>query len=955
MVRGGKVSSKRKFRKWDRYNDKASDDSDEDYVVSDEENEVSDYSDEDYCSSVDGHASEESFGSFVEEEEEEEEEEEGTRKRVKKVGRSKPKKRARRFIVEEEDEDEQEEEEEVGDEDREEDEVEDEEMNEVKTTARSKVQMGFSRPQKNGVKPSQKRRIMFKEDEVDDDDDEFTPNNDEEDEVEDEEMNAVKTTARSKVQRGFSRPQKNGVKPSQKRRVTYKEDEVDDDDDEFTPNNDEENEVEDEEMNEVKTTARSKVQRGFSRPQKNGVKPSQKRRVTYKEDEVDDDDDEFTPNNDEDEEDEVEDEEMNEVKTTARSKVQMGFSRPQKNGVKPSQKRRITFKEDEVDDDDDEFTPNNDEEDEVEDEEMNEVKTTARSKVQRGFSRPQKNGVKPSQKRRVTYKEDEVDGDDDEFTPNNDEEDEVEDEEMNEVKTTARSKVQRGLSRPQKNGVKPSQKRRVTYKEDGVDDDDDDEFTPNNDEEDEEFKPDDDDCSDEEESRAKKKKNNAKAGKRVLQKKGPAGGRKRRRKSMASKKPLRKTRGFRRKVRSDGDDDGDFMDNGLALRDKGEMRRAWKRRLYTVPSDSDFASSGSSEYKYTISEEEREQVREAREYCGKLKTNLRSSSASNKIQEDVVLQPERKPTGRKGKEKVEEVKAEVVRQVCGICLSEEDKRKVRGTLNCCTHYFCFPCIMEWAKVESRCPLCKQRFNTISKTARNTAGIDLREMAIQVPERDQVYQPSEEELRSYIDPYENVICTECHEGGDDGLMLLCDLCDSPAHTYCVGLGREVPEGNWYCDGCRPVATGSSSSPAQTRLSDQRTTSSTVSDRASTVTNYFIEGLDLNSVYSQGFGSLSSPRYHFGGFQVTSPLPGAGAPTLFGRRLIHRHIQQLLSVNRMGHMADRHEGNSGANLISDLNSPLDQGRETPRQRASTQEMGVVHAFFRERLRENLSTPV
>ena len=39
-----------------------------------------------------------------------------------------------------------------------------------------------------------------------------------------------------------------------------------------------------------------------------------------------------------------------------------------------------------------------------------------------------------------------------------------------------------------------------------------------------------------------------------------------------------------------------------------------------------------------------------------------------------------------------------------------------------------------------------------------------------------------------------MCTECQRGGDDDLMLLCDICDSSAHTFCVGLGGEVPEGN-----------------------------------------------------------------------------------------------------------------------------------------------------------------
>lgn len=227
---------------------------------------------------------------------------------------------------------------------------------------------------------------------------------------------------------------------------------------------------------------------------------------------------------------------------------------------------------------------------------------------------------------------------------------------------------------------------------------------------------------------------------------------------------------------------------------------------------------------------------------------------------------------------------------------------------------------------------------------------------------QVYQPTEEELRSYLDPYENVICTECHEGGDDGLMLLCDVCDSPAHTYCVGLGREVPEGNWYCDGCRPVALGSSSSQVQGWLSDQRTTSNILPNRQSPALN-FGEGLeiDLNSVssprsyFTQGFGN-PSPPWIPGGFQAASPGSGAGAPTLSGRRLIHRHIQQLIS-NRTSYMASRTEINSSAHLSNGfLNTQTAQGREPTVQHTRTDGMGrSFHTFFEERLQENPSPQV
>jgi len=54
-----------------------------------------------------------------------------------------------------------------------------------------------------------------------------------------------------------------------------------------------------------------------------------------------------------------------------------------------------------------------------------------------------------------------------------------------------------------------------------------------------------------------------------------------------------------------------------------------------------------------------------------------------------------------------------------------------------------------------------------------------------------------------DPYVNTICTVCSSSSDDELLLLCELCDSAAHTYCVGLGNAVPEGDWFCKDCGTI--------------------------------------------------------------------------------------------------------------------------------------------------------
>ncbi|KNA11101.1 hypothetical protein SOVF_138260 [Spinacia oleracea] len=462
-------------------------------------------------------------------------------------------------------------------------------------------------------------------------------------------------------------------------------------------------------------------------------------------------------------------------------------------------------------------------------------------------------------------------------------------------------KVKKRSTRNRGNVIKrPKKRKRVVRSDDEEesDDDNDEEFTPEEEYLEEEEEDEDEDEEEEEEEFLMLKTNTRKRGRstsktRTSVKSRKKGSTKVVRKPRSKKRTKTSSLRTRRRVKSDGDED--FSDKGPTSRGRSSMRKPVRgKKRATTGSDSDFCAE-LSDYEFTISEEEREQIREANKFCGSLAPNLRSS---RRIHKDEAFYEPKKPPARKGKGKVkaEEKKNDVSIPVCGICLTEEGKNIVRGTLNCCSHYFCFACIFEWSKVETRCPLCKQRFVSISKPGRCGKGFDLRDTVMPVPERDQVYQPSEEELRDFLNPYENVICTECHQGGDDALMLLCDLCDSPAHTYCVGLGREVPDGNWYCDGCRPAALVSSHSQTQDLTPDQRT-STGVSDGTSTYEN--MAEIDLNvsipeTQVSQGNGFLSSPRFTGGSFQAPSPVSGMGVSTVSGRRLIHRQIRNILTT-------------------------------------------------------------
>ncbi|KAK9069667.1 hypothetical protein SSX86_011571 [Deinandra increscens subsp. villosa] len=773
------------------------------------------------------------------------------------------------------------------------------------------------------TKPRKRRRVSYTEDDVDEVGDEYV----EDSMSSDREANRVKKLIEKKrvsytkvddddeeedckdfVLSGRNRKQRK--KPQEKNRVVYT-----DDDDEVEVANEDDPEFmsSDREANHL-------------------IKPMEKKRVSYTEEEDDDDDDGggefvFSDRNrkertkprekkggldteeDEDEEVEVGDDDA-EFKQRMKSREKMILDTEEDEEVevacddyaefkqrkKPQDKRVLDTEEDEeevevADEDDAEFI--------------------------------KRNQRKKPQEKRVVYTEEDEDEDDDEDGDGDEDEDEDEDEDDGEeyiysgktVNQKKKLRKKRGVSyteddddvdlgflsrskkRKQKN--KCHEERIVSYKED---------IQEEEDENDAEFKLSESDFVDDEDETPKIKKNKVTRPRR--QKRSVRGGQKKSKRSKIKNptKPKQRNHRYGQKTTTDKTQ----MEN----RNKISKRR---NQRAMAESDSDFVSSASSDHEYTISEEEREQMREAKVYCANLRAKLRSSSCGNHEKQPAAYEQKKYPI-RKGKEKIKDMKDDLGKQVCGICLSEEQKRTMRGVLNCCRHYFCFSCIMEWSKVESRCPLCKQRFTTITKAAKSDTRFDVRTMVIPVPQCDQVYEPSEEELRGYLDPYESVICTECQNGGDDELMLLCDICDSSAHTFCVGLGREVPEGNWYCEGCRPTVFGTLNSQRLTPDADRR-----LGNNASDLSSSPIAGgFDLNEAYVPETPLTQQTRIHA---EPNSSAPtGTVATTLRDRRRIHRQIHhRFLNNNRMNDFVGRSSGTSASSSgIRLFGNHLDQAR-------------------------------
>ncbi|CAN4099409.1 unnamed protein product [Withania somnifera] len=195
---------------------------------------------------------------------------------------------------------------------------------------------------------------------------------------------------------------------------------------------------------------------------------------------------------------------------------------------------------------------------------------------------------------------------------------------------------------------------------------------------------------------------------------------------------------------------------------------------------------------------------------------------------------------------------------CGICLTETGNwtTTIRGFIDCCEHYFCFVCIIEWSKVESKCPMCKRRFSTIRRPPKPP--VFPSERVVNVPVRDQVYNCQGNATTGPQDLYAEVQCNVCHTTANDSLLLLCDLCDTAYHTYCVDLGATVPEGDWFCADCSLLKAEQAQSEIKTDCYTQTSFSDSHSAESATDVSVYdiVREPYVDGVESAPIGSLDA---------------------------------------------------------------------------------------------------
>ncbi|XP_046668844.1 uncharacterized protein LOC124359827 isoform X1 [Homalodisca vitripennis] len=126
---------------------------------------------------------------------------------------------------------------------------------------------------------------------------------------------------------------------------------------------------------------------------------------------------------------------------------------------------------------------------------------------------------------------------------------------------------------------------------------------------------------------------------------------------------------------------------------------------------------------------------------------------------------------------------------CPICLAKFSDQEI-GTPEACDHYFCAPCIQEWAKNVNTCPVDRQPF-TLILVRQQLEGKVIRQIPVTVP------------TETIEIPEDATFCEVCGLSDREDRMLLCDACDHGYHMECLNPPLDhVPIDEWYCPECAP---------------------------------------------------------------------------------------------------------------------------------------------------------
>ncbi|CAG8960379.1 hypothetical protein HYFRA_00012454 [Hymenoscyphus fraxineus] len=135
--------------------------------------------------------------------------------------------------------------------------------------------------------------------------------------------------------------------------------------------------------------------------------------------------------------------------------------------------------------------------------------------------------------------------------------------------------------------------------------------------------------------------------------------------------------------------------------------------------------------------------------------------------------------------------------------TKPDKQQLIAVIKPCGHSLHDECLREWTQKANSCPFCRQSFNLV-EVLDKVGGNVLSEYTVENKKQVASTEFDPAWIEEPIEEEEGPPCPICNLADNEDVLLLCNACDAPYHTYCVGLSG-VPRGDWYCMECHDDGT------------------------------------------------------------------------------------------------------------------------------------------------------
>ncbi|XP_055620591.1 PHD and RING finger domain-containing protein 1-like [Toxorhynchites rutilus septentrionalis] len=146
---------------------------------------------------------------------------------------------------------------------------------------------------------------------------------------------------------------------------------------------------------------------------------------------------------------------------------------------------------------------------------------------------------------------------------------------------------------------------------------------------------------------------------------------------------------------------------------------------------------------------------------------------------------------------------------CPICLLSLNDQEI-GVPEVCEHIFCAPCIEEWSKNVTTCPIDRKNFDVINIYK----DVDRKHLL----RKNQVQKKAASDVPA-LEDHELTYCEVCRRPDREETMLLCDSCNLGYHMECLSPPlEEIPTGSWYCDCCFASGSEEDDNEVQDLLND-----------------------------------------------------------------------------------------------------------------------------------------